>query len=131
VKGQYLAVESVLTVGMGITLAFGTITMFDTYQENVERSTVDKQVEETQYRVKTAVYNLRGVDSGNAQIELPEKLGGLNYNLALDEDIIISTPEDSYNSSLGNLEEYETRGSVQGGTVILYKSGNQYTLRSN
>ncbi|MFT4892890.1 MAG: hypothetical protein ACI8Z7_000679 [Candidatus Nanohaloarchaea archaeon] len=130
-KGQYLAVESVITVGMGITLAFGTIAVFDTYQETVEETTVEKQVEETHYRVKTAFYNLRGANSGTVDIDLPEELGGTSYSLAADDQIVISTPEEQYTSSLGNLDEYSIQGSVQGGTVTLYKSGDQYTLRSN
>ena len=123
--------ESVLTVGMGLTLAIGVISIFDTYQEDITESTETKDAETAQYRLKSTAYNLRSVDSGQEKIELPEKIGGMEYTVAFDEEIRVITPEEEYISNINNLEEYSKKGSVQGGTVTLYKTGNQYTLRSN
>lgn len=130
-KGQYLAVESVLTVGMGLTLAIGVISIFDSYQEDITESTEQKDAETVQYRLKSTAYNLRSADSGREEIKLPEKIGGMDYTIAFDEEIRIVTPKKEYTSSINNLEEYSKEGSVSGGTVTLYKTGNQYTLRSN
>ncbi|PSG99590.1 MAG: hypothetical protein BRC28_04015 [Nanohaloarchaea archaeon SW_4_43_9] len=80
-KGQYLAVESVLVVAMGLTLAIGTISIF-----------------------------------GNYQVE---------------EEMKLVTAQKQYVTPLHNLNEYKLQGSVKGGTVILYKTGNQYTLRAS
>lgn len=130
-KGQYLAIESVLTVGMGLTLAIGIITIFDNYQQDITETTMEKDAETVEYRLKSSLYSMRNVDSGSEEIELPEKIGGREYTTVLDEDVRIITPEKEYISNINNLQEYEKEGSVPGGTVTLYKSGDQYILRSN
>lgn len=130
-KGQYLAVESVLTVGMGLTLAIGVISIFDNYQTEIVESTQQKEAETVEYRLKSATYSLKNADSGRKRVELPEEIGGTSYSIAMGNEIQITTPETNYTTSIDNLEEYRKQGSVQGGTVTLYKSGNQFTLRSN
>lgn len=123
--------ESVFTIGMGLTLAIGMIGVFSNYQDQVTKSTQEKQIESTHYRLKSSIYDLKGADSARTDIKLPDKVGGVEYSVVLDEDIKIITSQNQYNTSLNNLQGYETSGTVEGGEVTLYKSGNQYTLRSN
>lgn len=130
-KGQHLAVESVLTLAMGLALAIGTIGIFSSYQDQVKRSTTDIEVETVEYRLKTSVYSLKNSDEATKKIEIPEDIGGMEYTVALDNGIKIITPEKEHASRLDNLNSYKMQGSTQGGTVTLYKTGNQYTLRSN
>lgn len=123
--------ESVLTVGMGLTLAIGVISIFGTYQDQITSATEEKEIETIHYEVKSAVYSMKGSDTGNTEIDIPEDVGGMNYNLALDGGIRVITPEGQHISQLNNMNDYNLQGSVQGGTVTLYKSGKQYTLRSS
>lgn len=130
-KGQHLAVESVLTLAMGLTLAIGTIGIFSSYQDQVKKSTTDIEVETVEYRLKTSVYSLKNSDEATKKIEIPDDISGMEYTVALDNGIRIVTPDSEHVSRLDNLNSYEMQGSTQGGTVTLYKTGNQYTLRSN
>lgn len=130
-KGQYLAVESVLTVGMGLSLAIGVVAVFGTYQDEVSQTTRDKEIKTVNYRMQNAIYELRNADSGSAEIQLPERVGGVQYRVALDDGIRIITPEEDYTHSLNNLDQMQLQGSASGGEVILYKSENQYSLRSS
>ncbi|PSH01554.1 MAG: hypothetical protein BRC27_01795 [Nanohaloarchaea archaeon SW_10_44_10] len=130
-KGQYLAVESVLVVAMGLTLAIGTISIFGNYQDQVKDSTEQKDVETVQYKIKSAVYTMKGTDEGKVEMNIPEDVGGVDYNLILEEEMKLVTAQKQYVTPLHNLNEYKLQGSVKGGTVTLYKTGNQYTLRSS
>lgn len=130
-KGQYLAVESVITFAMGITLAIGTLGTFTTYQETVDETTTEKEAQIVNYKMKSAVYDLKTSYSGSKTIDLPEKIGGSEYTLVLDDGVKTLLPSQEFSSSMKNLYDYEMSGSVQGGEVKLYKSGNEYILRSS
>ena len=124
--------ESVLVVAMGLTLAIGTISIFGNYQDQVKDSTEQKDVETVQYKIKSAAYTLKGTDEGKVEMNMPEDVGGVNYNLILEEEEMkLVTAQKQYVTPLHNLNEYELQGSVEGGTVVLYKTGNQYTLRAS
>ena len=122
--------ESVLVVAMGLTLATGTISIFGDYQDQVKDSTEKKDVETIQYKIKSAVYTMKGTDEGKVELKIPEDVGGVNYNLILGEEIKLVTAQKQYITTLHNFNEYDLQGSVEGGTVTLYKTGNQYSLRA-
>lgn len=130
-KGQYLAVESVLTVGMGLSLAIGIIGVFGAYQDEVTKTTRDKEIKTVNYRVQSAFNELKTSDSGTAVIQLPDKVGGVQYRVILEDGVKIVTPSKDYYHPMPNMYDQDLEGSVQGGEVILYKSENQYRLRSS
>ncbi|PSG98894.1 MAG: hypothetical protein BRC29_02075 [Nanohaloarchaea archaeon SW_7_43_1] len=115
---------------MGLTLATGTISIFGDYQDQVKDSTEKKDVETIQYKIKSAVYTMKGTDEGKVELKIPEDVGGVNYNLILGEEIKLVTAQKQYITTLHNFNEYDLQGSVEGGTVTLYKTGNQYSLRA-
>lgn len=130
-KGQYLAVESVLTIAMGLSVAIGTIAIFGSYQDGIAEKTEEKQVQTVQYRVHDAMYQLKNVDSGRAEVDLPTEVGGMSYTVAIGDKITVATAEQEYGKTLANFEDSDLQGSSDGGEVILYKRENQYTLRSS
>ena len=130
-KGQYLAVESVLTVAMGLTLAIGIIGVFGSYQSQISATTEQKEVETVNYRIQNAISDLKEADTGTAEVNIPETVGGTDYTVALDDGVTVITPENEYSHHINTLRTVETGGSAEGGQVVLYKSGNEYTLRSS
>lgn len=130
-KGQYLAVESVLTVAMGLSLAIGVISVFGTYQDDISQTTQEKELEIVNYRVQNAINDLKNADSGTATIDLPEKIGGVSYNVVLTDRIEVVTAREEYSHPVQTLRTAQASGSTEGGEVILYKSGNEYNLRSS
>lgn len=129
-KGQYLAIETMLTFGMGIAVALGTITVFGDYKDNMMETTQDKQAEMINSEVHQAVFNLEKADSGYTTVELPERVGGTSYTLALANGVRVMTGPRTYSRKFSNLNPYYNfSGSVEGGTVKIYKRQDQFILR--
>lgn len=129
-KGQYLAIETTLTFGMGIAVAIGTIAVFSGYSDDVEDSAKEQEAKIVKSNIQSALFKLKDVDSGRTQVELPEQLGSTDYTVALDDEIQILTSDRTYTESFESLVTgYRLSGSTEGGTVNIYKSGNNFTLR--
>lgn len=128
-KGQYLAVETVLTLGMGIALALGTITMFNNYREDVTSSSIEKESQVVRSEIKNSIFHLKNSDRGSIEVNLPQQIGGRDYRLAVDKELLILTSTERFSSQLEELSKYNYSGTVDGGTVNIYKSGDKITLR--
>lgn len=129
-KGQYLAIETVLTFGMGIAIALGTITAFTSYKDNMVDATVNEQVTTVESEIRDTVFQLENTDSGHLPVELPERLGESSYTVALDDGVKIFVQDRSYSSDFKRFDNYEFQGSIEGGgEAKIYKRNNQYSLR--
>lgn len=129
-KGQYLAIETMMTFTMGIALAIGTIAMFSDYRSDVMSTTTDKQVQVVESELRNAVFHLKSSDSGNMKVELPSEISGSDYSVALHDSIRVSVNQRSFEHGLDGLnQDYNFEGSVEGGTVELYKTGDRFVLR--
>jgi len=129
-KGQYMAVESVLTFAMGLTLAIGVIGIFTSYQQKVDAETEQKEIEIVNNRIKAAIYDLNSSNSGNKLVKLPENIGGEEYTVTLGDEIKTIKTSEEFSTSISNFNSYTMRGSVRGGNARLYKSGKEFILRS-
>ncbi|MFB6144712.1 MAG: hypothetical protein ABEJ98_05365 [Candidatus Nanohaloarchaea archaeon] len=129
-KGQYLAIETTLTFGMGIAVAIGSIAVFSNYSNNIENSAVSQEAKIVKSRIQSALFTLKGVDSGWKTVKLPEDLGSTDYRVVLDKNIRIITDDRTYSESFPALGTgYELSGTADGGTVNIYKNGDNFTLR--
>lgn len=128
-KGQYLAIETVLTLGMGIALATGSIIIFSDYQSEIASTTEEKQVETVFTLLQNSLFTLEKSDSGHTALDLPENIGGTSYQISMGENITVSVGGNIYKKKIGNLEGYTLDGGARGGTVNLYKRGDNFSLR--
>ncbi len=129
-KGQYMVVESVTTVGLGVILAIGSITAFSNYQQGVMDRAGEQQAHAVESKIISTVYSLRYTESGSKAVDLPENIGSREYTVALGEKVRVLTPGKSYSSPVG-LSDYHFTGSVSGGDVKVFKNGDNFTLRAN
>ncbi|MFB6291917.1 MAG: hypothetical protein ABEI58_00825 [Candidatus Nanohaloarchaea archaeon] len=131
-KGQYLAVESVLTFGMGLILALGTITAFANYRDGLMEKARERQVNMVESELAEAVYSLKGADSGHMSVDLPKTIGNGEYSVVFSDGIVVTFPQREFRTDLHGLDNrYSFSGSVDGGPVKVYKNGNQFTLRAD
>jgi len=128
-KGQYLAVETVLTFAMGISLALGTTTMFNDYSEDVASSSMEKESQVVRSEIQNSIFHLKSSDRGSIEVNLPEEIGGRDYRLAIDREILVLTRSERFSSKLDELNKYNYSGTVNGGSVNIYKTGNNIILR--
>ncbi len=127
-KGQYLAVEAVLTFGMGLIIAVGTITMFNSYQQGLLDTASDQHKAAVASEVNEKLMHLKDADSAESTLNLPEEIGGSEYTLALDDEIIIFLDGGRYSYDIRGFEDYSMEGSVEGGQVNVFKSDNEFII---
>lgn len=134
-KGQHLALESVATFGLTLIAAVGVVQMFGEVNQGVVSSTEETQAQVVSDRVRTAVLQMESSsekERGYHQVELPEKIGGRDYTVALEQgEILVFTDDSDYrqNFNIGPPGAIQ-RGSAEGGSIRIFKSSEGYTLRS-
>lgn len=130
-KGQYLAVESVLTLAIGISVAIGSITVFSDYKADVMETGRSEQIDMVQSRITTTVYSLEHVENGQETLDLPEKVGSREYFITFREGVAITSRDRElyYNKYNNLIDKYSFSGRVRGGSVKIFKRGNEYILR--
>lgn len=130
-KGQYLAIETMLTFGMGLALAIGTISVFNNYQSQVMETTTDKEVNLVQSELRDTIFHLKSADSGNIEVELPSDIGGSDYTVSLNKGVRVSVNQNTHETNFPGLtQQYSFEGTVEGGTVKIYKQQDKFILRS-
>lgn len=128
-KGQNLAVETVFTVGLGIALATGVVGVFDQYQSDISETTAQKQAQIAAAKLKTTIHGLEAVDEGEEAVSLPDEMGSNSYTVELGDDItIVSQNKERHYPLNGLSNRLSVSGSASGGTVKVYKSGDQIKL---
>ena len=100
-KGQYMAVEAVLSLGLSLIVAVAAIGVFGTYRDSVLDAIGERNVEIAASEVIAAIYNLGAMGDGSRiGVELPET-GSRTYSIsAADDTLEISSGGSSYSFSL-------------------------------
>ncbi len=114
---------------MGLALALGTITMFNDYRKDVTSSSMEKESQVVRSEIKNSIFHLKNSDRGSMEVDLPEKIGGTEYRLAIDRELLVLTQTEQFSSQLEEPNRYDYSGTVDGGTVNIYKTGDNITLR--
>ena len=125
-KGQYLAVESVLTFGLGLVLAIGVIAAFETYSSGIYDASEDVQASMIQNEVLEAFNVLQAVEgSAEVELDLPESAGSRDYRIEASDELAVVTDSNMYERVLA------MDGSVSGtgsGEIRITKSGDSYEI---
>lgn len=133
-KGQYLAIETVFSFGLGIIVAIAVITGFNNFRTGALDAAETSQVEVVQAKVNDAVYSMGYMNpesSGSIVLELPERIAGQSYQISFQDGILdIYISDTTYSTSYDYLNSsYSFEGSSDGGTVNVLKRENQFLLR--
>ena len=125
-KGQYLAVESVLTFGLGIILAIGVIGAVDIYSQGIYQASEEAQASIIQNKVLEEFNTLRAVEGyARTDLELPESAGNSDYFVEVGESVTVVADGQEYEKSL------PVEGPVSGsgsGSIRIVKSQGSYRL---
>lgn len=130
-KGQYLAIESMLTFGMGLALAIGTISVFESYRSQMVDTTTDKEINIVQSELRNTIFHLKSADSGEVTLDLPTNIGGSEYSVSLNKGVRVNVNYRTKETRFPELtDEYSFEGTADGGTVKIYKQEERFILRS-
>lgn len=122
-----MAVESVLTFGLGIIVATGIIGLFSNFSTNVFNTAEEAEAEAVKSEIKEA-FNSLEVVSGTAHkdIDLPDTVSNSEYTILFSEnEIRLETRTSEYTSKLPVTSELTGSAS---GNVRLEKSEQGYEL---
>lgn len=134
-KGQYLAVETVFTFGLGLMVAIGVITLFHEYRMGVMDDAEPDQVEMVASKIASGMNALKEVDetengSGRYQVDLPETISGRSYSMRLDgSELVLRVGREPYRKNLVGFSNYDLIGGASGGDITVFKEKNQFELR--
>ncbi|MFB6204623.1 MAG: hypothetical protein ABEJ75_03180 [Candidatus Nanohaloarchaea archaeon] len=133
-KGQYLAIETVFSFGLGLLLAIAVIAGFNQFRMGALETAEEAQVEAVQAKINDAVYSLASMEqesTGSIVVELPERVGGQSYQVSWEDGVLkIYVGGNTYRTSYDYLDStYSFDGSVDGGTVNVLKRKNKFLLR--
>lgn len=134
-KGQHLALESVATFGLTLIAAVGVVQMFGTVNDQIVDSAEDTQAQIVSDRIRSAIIQMSYSSEnkrGYQQVDLPDQIGGNDYQVALEKDRIrVFTDDNNYEQTYNIMRPSNNmRGSAEGGTVRLFKNSEGLTLRS-
>jgi|GEM_PF-457469 hypothetical protein len=132
-KGQYMAIEAVLSLGLSLIVAVAAIGVFNNYRGSVFDAIGDRNVEITSSRVVSAMYNLGHMGEGSSiTVEVPQT-GSRTYDIAVTADNLeISSGSSSYTYSLDSITwTSNIEGSAQGDEIALVRVNNGVEVRSD
>lgn len=131
-KGQYLAIEAVLSLGISILVATSTVVLFGDYRDSVISDINDRHAMEIESEIITALNDMKHLDSGSSiSMDLPDIPTSDPYRVAFEDDILlIDSNRNSYTQEIASRNwAGELRGSVTSSDVQLFKIEDEVVLR--
>jgi len=131
-KGQYLALETVLSLGISIIVATSTVVLFDDYRGTVMEDINDRHSMEMESKIITSLNNLKHLDSGSSiSLDLPDLPASDPYRVSLEDyRLVIESNRNSYTQEIANRDWIGSmRGSVTSTDVQLLKIEDEIVLR--
>ena len=132
-KGQYMAIEAVLSLGLSLIVAVAAIGVFGNYRSSVFDAIGERNVEITSSRIISAMYNLGHMGDGSSiTVEVPQT-GSRTYDIAVTGDEMeITSGSSSYSYSLDSVTwTSNIEGSAQGDRLALVRINNGVEVRSD
>lgn len=131
-KGQFIAVEAVLSLGIGLVVALGLLTAFTSFQSSIMEDVEVSQVDAIQSEVGATLLALGDMRNGSADVtlELPESIGDKSYQMDMDNgSFFVLVGSEEYVKDFENLNSsYSFSGSADGGEVSILKEENKLIL---
>ena len=125
-KGQYLAVETVLTFGLGLIAASGIVTVLNTYSDGVYETASGVEARIIQERVLDNMNALRPVKGeASRDIDLPDKVSNRDYVVEGEDALVVDVDGNEFSASIpaqDNLSGYGT------GDIRLVKTSEGFTI---
>lgn len=131
-KGQYLAIETVFSIGLSLVVAIAAIGLFNNYRGSVMDTINDRDYTVIKSEVETAIHNLEGASSGSyITLDVPRP-GQSNYRIALDDgELRVRMGGDIRASEIqGARWVSEFQGSTEDSSVRIMKLKDNIVLRS-
>lgn len=131
-KGQFIAVEAVLSLGIGLVVALGLLTAFTSFQSSIMEDVEVSQVDAIQSEVGSTLLALGDMRNGSADVtlELPQSIGDKAYQMDMDNgSFLVLVGNKEYVKRFEKLNSsYSFSGSADGGEVNILKEENKFII---
>jgi|APHM01.1.fsa_nt_gi hypothetical protein len=129
-KGQYLAVETVLSLGLSVIVATASITLYSGYRSSVVDAIGERDFTAIRSEILTGVHNLQETSSGSyITLNLPQQDQG-DYTVSFTDDSLrITVGGETETTELRFNDSVEFSGSVESGDARLTKIQDRVSLR--
>jgi len=131
-KGQFIAVEAVLSLGIGLVVALGLLTAFTSFQSSIMEDVEVSQVDAIQSEVGSTLLALGDMRNGSADVtlELPQSIGDKDYQMDMDNgSFLVLVGNKEYVKTFEKLNSsYSFSGSADGGEVNILKEENKLII---
>jgi len=132
-KGQYMAVEAVLSLSLSLIVALAAITIFGSYRDSVLDDIQDRNVEIASSEIVSSLHNLGSMGSGSSiSIDLPEIGNGREYRISMDsEELEIRSGGSEYTYPLESVNwPSDYRGSAEGTSFRIVRINGLVEVRA-
>lgn len=132
-KGQYMAVEAVLSLSLSLIVALAAITIFGSYRDSVLDDIQERNVEIASSEIISSLHNLGSMGSGSAiSIDLPEVGNGREYQISMDsEELEIRSGGSEYTYPLESVNwPSDYRGSAEGNSFRIVRINGLVEVRA-
>lgn len=131
-KGQYMAIEAVLSLGLSLIVAVAAVTVFGDYRDSMLDNIQDRNVEIASSEIITSIHNLGAMGSGSTiPVSLPET-GNRDYKVSMDSgELEIRSGGSIYSYSLKSVNwPSDYKGSAQGTVFELTRINGDLVVSS-
>lgn len=131
-KGQYMAIEAVLSLGLSLIVAIAAIAVFSGYRGNVMDTIEERHVTIIQSEVLTAVYNLKEADEGSSvSLNLPSTDRADGYRLSFeDRNFVVETGAGENIREINGVQWVdEFSGSASSTEIQILKTDDEILMR--
>lgn len=133
-KGQYLAVEQVMIIALGLVMATSLVALLDNYRSSLYQSDFDKSAKVIQDRVISELIELSVTNySTQAQIELDlrEEISNQEYEVQVNNSHVTVFTDTETDSKEHKINPSGTiQGVVDSGEINLVKNESLIRVRS-
>ena len=132
-KGQYMAIEAVLSLGLSLIVALAALTAFGSFRDSMVDVIEERNLEIASSEVMTSIYNLGVMDDGSTiTVNLP-KNGEVEYGVTFDNDSVeISSGSLNEEYSLKGLAwANDFRGTAEGTSFRIVRVNDVVVVESN
>ncbi|WP_414838167.1 hypothetical protein ACK3SF_02085 [Candidatus Nanosalina sp. VS9-1] len=130
-KGQYLAIETVLSLGISIVVATAVIGAFNSYRSSVVDDVQERHIDIINSEIIRTVYNLKYMDSGSGiTLDLPQPQTG-EYTVSLQDSQVRVDTGSGVDSQVIDGARWASgfSGSTSSSEVKIMKLENEVVLR--
>ncbi len=132
-KGQYMAVEAVLSLGLSLIVALAAVTVFGSYRDSVLDDIQDRNVQIASSEIISSLHNLGSMGSGSSiSVDLPKTGNGREYQVSMDSDQLeIRSGGSEYTYPIESVNwPSEYRGSAQGKSFRIVRINGLVEVRA-